>query len=202
MWRLLARLARMHGLPPSTPYLEDCARSGQWLQFFLFAQETLVPPTDLVRIVEAHVGSTSLASHMLLTLQRVHPRELAALPLSRLYPLLCSSPAATSSIPNDADLTLTLCSLPRGRPGQQWQRDICAAAVTHREPFFAVLASTVGPDKTGCACAWLQAWAARAGQPLEAKGRDTASLHAMLLELCAAYQPEPMLVRIADWELF
>eukprot|EP00048_Salpingoeca_helianthica_P004418 m.76655 g.76655 ORF g.76655 m.76655 type:complete len:2578 (+) comp13186_c1_seq3:52-7785(+) len=199
-WRLLARLARIHGLPASTPYLEDCARMGQWLQFFLFAQEALVPAPDLVRIIEAHVSSTSLAAHMLLALQRVHPRELATLPVARLYPLLCSSPAPAPlavATPNDADLTLVLCSLPRGRPGQQWQRDICNAAVTHREPFLAVLASTVGPDKTGCACAWLQAWAARTGQHLEARGRDAPALHAMLLELCSARRPEPMLEAIS-----
>jgi hypothetical protein len=198
-WRLLARLARLHGLPASTPYLEDCARTGQWLQFFLFAQEALVPPNDLARIVETTVGSKSLAAHMLLALQRVHPRDLASVPLARVYPLLCSSPAPTPlavGTPKDTDLALVLCSLPRGRPGQQWQRDICNAAVQHREPFLAVLASSVGPDRTGCACAWLQAWAVRADQPLTAKGRDVSAMHAMLLELCAARQPEPMLVRL------
>ncbi len=194
-WRLLARFRRMAGLPPSTAFLSDCARSGNWVAFLFAAQEALVPVPDLVAATSAFAND-AVRAHVLLAVMRIHGRELKGVYLPQLYPapalvrpasppstLVAPAPSAPPMSPGPAnpavaptqpqaveDLVDVVLACVRAVPADA-QRSLLAAAVQRRLPLLAALAALCGPDRVACACAWLQC--RRRDSPAEADTVNT-----------------------------
>eukprot|EP00047_Mylnosiga_fluctuans_P024897 m.172978 g.172978 ORF g.172978 m.172978 type:complete len:2357 (+) comp9950_c2_seq19:1-7071(+) len=204
-WRLLARFCRLHGLPASTLFLEECARNGNWLMFLSAAQENLVPPLELAKLVEANIADDSLKAHLLLVLRRLHPRDLATCPASALYPPLGRRGGAETStalplVDEDLDdlIDVILSSL-RAPNVDAVQRELCSTAISRREPLLAAFAGLYSADKAVAAVAWLYARVPTldASRFDYSKARDHSVLLALFTDLAQARQHIPMLEVVA-----
>ncbi len=130
--------------------------------FLSAAQENLVPPLELVKLVDTYFADEALKAHLLLVLRRLHPRDLNAVSVSALYPPLGRVNAVPASdvpfVQQQLDdlIDVVLGSLKATSP-EAVQRELCYAAVAKKEPLLAAFGGLYSSDKTTAACAWIYA---------------------------------------------
>ncbi|XP_010142999.1 PREDICTED: spatacsin-like, partial [Buceros rhinoceros silvestris] len=68
-WSLVMQFCKVHNIPPSTSYLEECAKSSDWLQFLVQAQLFGHQPREVISILQDF--SPVLQDHLTLALERL-----------------------------------------------------------------------------------------------------------------------------------